>query len=491
MKDLAELALDTACTRGASYADVRLIDTRYQSVRTRNGRINVINEIEDLGFGVQVIADGAWGFAGSGEVTKEKVEEVSALAVQIAKASARHKMRDVELAPVAAYEDTYQTPIRRDPFEVSLDEKIDFLLNIDGILRRVNGVRVATGAMDFRREHQFFASTVGSRIEQTIYISGVGYSAMAAQGNEVQMRSYPTEGDTRWDDRGGSELSQTGGYELIEDLPLEENAQRIGEEAVALLSADPCPSEMRDVILEGSILQMQIHESTGHPLELDRVLGTEADFAGTSFLTLDKLGKFRYASDAVTIYLDSTAPGGLGTTGYDDEGVPAQRADLIRNGIVVGYMTSRETARAIGQEASNGCARADSWGRLPMVRMSNVNLQPGEWTLDDLIADTDDGIYMETRREWSIDQQRLNFWTGAQIAWEIKHGKRGRMLKNPSFEGKTVDFWNSCDAVCNKDHWFLWGVTKCGKAIPHQKAEVSHGTAPSRFRNVKVGGSHA
>ena len=221
------------------------------------------------------------------------------------------------------------------------------------------------------------------------------------------------------------------------------------------------------------------------------MLGSEADFAGTSFLTLDKLGSFRYASDAVTVELDSTAPAGLGTTGYDDDGVPAQREDLIRNGILVGYLTSRETARAIGLDASNGCARADGWGRAPMVRMSNVNLVPGAWTLDDLIADTDDGIHMETRREWSIDQQRLNFWTGAQIAWEIKGGKRGRMLKNPSIEGKTTDFWQACDAVCDRDHFFMWGVTKCGKGFPYQKAEVSHGAAPSRFRQITVGGGHA
>jgi TldD protein len=243
---------------------------------------------------------------------------------------------------------------------------------------------------------------------------------------------------------------------------------------------------VRDIILAGDQLGLQVHESCGHPTELDRVFGTEASYAGTSFLTPEKLGNFRYGSEHVTIVADATVPGGLGTFGYDDEGVPAQRSPLVQNGLFVGYLTSRETAARLGQR-SNGTTRADGWNRLPIIRMTNINLEPGDWTLADLIADTEDGIFMQTNKSWSIDDKRLNFQFGVEIAWEIQGGKLGRMLKNATYTGLTPEFWGRCDAVCNADHWRVWGTPNCGKGQPGQVAHVGHGTAPARFRLVRVG----
>jgi TldD protein len=233
-------------------------------------------------------------------------------------------------------------------------------------------------------------------------------------------------------------------------------------------------------------LALQVHESCGHPIELDRVFGTEASYAGTSFLTTEKMGNFRYGSEIVNITADATVPGGLGTFGYDDEGVPAQRTPIVRDGIFVGYLTSRETAAVLGQQ-SNGAMRADGWNRIPLIRMTNVNLEPGEWDLDDLIADTDDGIYMEMNKSWSIDDKRLNFQFGTEIAYQIKKGKLGQMYKNATYTGITPQFWAGCDAICSDKHWNVWGTPNCGKGQPSQTAHVGHGTAPARFRNVRVG----
>jgi TldD protein len=267
----------------------------------------------------------------------------------------------------------------------------------------------------------------------------------------------------------------------------------MGEEAVALLSAPQCPSEMTTLILDGPQLALQIHESCGHPIELDRVFGTEAAFAGTSFLTPDKYGSFHYGSEAVHITADSVTPTGLGTFGYDDEGVPGQSTDIIKDGLFVGYLTSRETASRLrhlhpgAPRRSNGCMRADGWNRIPLIRMTNVSLQPGPWSFDDLIADTDAGIYMVTNKSWSIDDRRLNFQFGTELAYEVKRGKLGRMFKNATYTGITPQFWGGCDAICDANHWHVWGTPNCGKGQPGQVAHTGHGAAPTRFRNVQVG----
>ena len=315
-------------------------------------------------------------------------------------------------------------------------------------------------------------------------ISGAGIGATSFAENEIQKRSYPNS-------FGGQHAG--AGYELVERLQLVENARRVGEEAVALHKADKCPEGRRTIILDSSQLALQIHESIGHPIELDRVLGTEANFAGMSFLTLDQLGKLRYGSEIVNAVADARLEHGpgLGTFGFDDEGVPAQCLDIIKDGRFVGYLSSRETAPAIGLERSGGTMRAESWNRIPLIRMTNVSLLPGTWKLADLIADTNDGIYFETNRSWSIDDRRYHFQFGTEIAWEIKGGKKTRMLKNPSYSGITTEFWNSCDAICNRAHWTLWGTPNCGKGQPMQTMGTGHGAAPARFRNVLVGVAYA
>jgi TldD protein len=311
-------------------------------------------------------------------------------------------------------------------------------------------------------------------------VSGAGIVAMSFAGDEIQKRSYPAS-------FGGQH--QLGGYELIESLDLVAHAARVAEEAVALHKAASCPEGERTIILESSQLGLQIHESIGHPIELDRVLGMEANFAGMSFLTLDKLGKLRYASDIVNVVADARLEHGpgLGTFGYDDEGVPAQCTDIIKHGQFTGYLTNRETAAAIGLPRSGGTMRGESWNRLPIIRMTNVSLLPGAWNYDALIADTDDAILLETNRSWSIDDRRYHFQFSTEIAWEIKGGKKGRMIKNPSYSGITTEFWNSCDAICSRDHWTLWGTPNCGKGQPMQTMGTGHGAAPSRFRNIRVG----
>jgi len=477
LKTLIERGLNTAQVHGATYADVLIVHTRTEDITVKNGRPEAISQREYQGFGVRVIADGAWGFAASAMLTAGEVDRVAAQAVAIARASARVKAGDVDLGPPEVHVGTYHTPVQVDPFAVPLATKIALLLAADEAMRHVPGIGVTEASLSFLRTLKVLGSTEGTLIEQELVESGGGIEALAVGPGEVQKRSYPNS---------FGRDQRTGGYEVITDMDLVGNAPRIAEEAVQLLAAPQCPPGERDIILAGDQLALQIHESCGHPTELDRVLGTEASYAGTSFLTLDKMGTFRYGSDLVTIVADATTPGGLGTFGYDDEGVPAQRAPLVQNGLFVGYLTSRETARRLGQR-SNGTMRADGWNRLPIIRMTNINLEPGEWTLADLIADTEDGIYMQTNKSWSIDDRRLNFQFGVEIAWEIQGGKLGRMLKNATYTGLTPQFWASCDAICNREHWQVWGTPNCGKGQPGQVAHVGHGAAPARFRRVRVG----
>lgn len=478
MREYTDRALNTAQNQGATYADVRIVRRHSEEMSAKNGIVDGLLQDESYGFGIRVIADGAFGFAASSTVTPEEIDRVAAQAVSIAKASGRVGKGAVVLAPVKAIQDRYETPIERDPFSVSLDEKLDYLLRAHTEAQSVSGIAIVQGSLSAWREEKIFASTEGSYIEQVITQSGLNMEATAVGGGEVQVRSYPNS-FSHW---------MTKGWELTREYDLPNNARRIAEEAVALLSAPQCPAGITTLILDGQQTALQIHESCGHPIELDRVLGMEAAFAGTSFLTTDKLNSgYRYGSDVVNMTADATLPGGLGTFGYDDEGVPAQRIDVVKNGIFSGYLTDRQTAALLGLPQSGGCSRAEGWNRLAMIRMTNVNLLPGTWTLDDLIADTDDGLYMLTNNSWSIDDKRLNFQFGCEIAYEIKNGKLGRMFKNPTYQGMTPQFWGSCDAVCNADHWVLWGTPNCGKGQPMQIGHTGHGAAPTRFRQIKVG----
>src|SRR6201984_2516710 len=446
MKHVAKWALNTAAQRGASYADVRIVAQRSRSLTTKNGKVGSASDAESVGMSVRVVADGAWGFAASAELRREAVEATAARAVEIARASARVKQEDVRLAPEKPAVAEWATPYKIDPFTVSVEQNIELLLKIDAELRSVSGITLAEANLNFNREEQWFVSTECADIHQTKRSTGAGYAAYAFAGNEIQKRSYPNSFGGQW---------QNKGYELIEELKMVENARRTAEEAVALHHADQCSEGTFDIILDSSQLGLQIHESVGHPIELDRVLGMEANFAGTSFLTLDKLRHLRYGSHLVNVVADARQEHGpgLGTFAYDDEGVPAQCTPIITSGLFTGYLSSRETAHTIGADRSGGTLRAESWNRLPMIRMTNISILPGErpLTLEQLIASTDDGIYMQTNKSWSIDDKRYNFQFGCEIGWEIKKGKRGRMLKNPSYSGITTEFWNSLDAICSRE----------------------------------------
>jgi TldD protein len=480
MRDFAHRALDTAQARGASYADVRVIGIRQRYLSTKNGHPAQVREAESFGLGIRVIAEGAWGFAATDDFNRPSVDRTAAQAVAIARASALAKKDDVRLASEEKIVDRWASPCRIDPFTVPVSTCVELLLKVDAELRAVQGVTLAEALMDFRRIEQLFVSSLGSEIYQVKTQTGTGFVASSFHENEIQRRSYPNSFGGQY---------QTKGYELVEELDLVGNARRIAEEAVALHRADQCPSGVKDVILGSAQLGLQVHESIGHPIELDRVLGAEANYAGMSFLTLEKLGQLKYASEIVNVVADATpAHGpGLGTFAFDDEGVPAQCTPIIKNGLFVGYLTSRETAAAVGQARSSGAMRAESWNRIPLIRMTNVSLLAGQGTLAELIASTDDGIYMETNRSWSIDDRRYNFQFGTEIGWEIKGGKVTRMLKNPTYAGITTEFWNSCDAICGPESWVLWGTPNCGKGQPTQTMGTGHGASPARFRKVQVG----
>jgi TldD protein len=460
-----------------AYGDIRYVCRTDQSLHAKDQMVESITQSDDIGIGIRIIVDGCWGFAATSDISDEELEKTANRAIKIARASALTKRHEVDLAKTTPYVDTYHTRFAEDPFAVSLDEKINFLLNINKILRANKAVKVAEASLDFIRTKKIFCSTEGAFIDQDIMEAGGGYTATAVTGSEVQRRSYPNS-------HGGDYAC--AGYEFIRGLNMADNAQRVAEEAAALLKAPECPAIETTIIITGSQMALQVHESCGHPTELDRVLGTEISLAGGSFMTIDKLGSLRYGSPKVTIVADATIPGGLGSFGYDDEGVKACRSDIIKEGIHVGYLNSRETAPVV-KATPNGCMRADGWNRMPIIRMTNINLEPGEWELEALIADTKEGILVDTNKSWSIDDKRLNFQFGQEIAWEIKDGKLGQMYKNPLYTGMTPQFWNSCDAICNKNHWHIWGIPSCGKGEPMQIAHVAHGAAPSRFRNVKVG----
>ena len=478
MRDLTARALDTATARGAGYADVRVVRRLDESVAIKSGRVEGVASGESEGFGVRVLVDGAWGFASSHILTTAEADRVAAEAVRIARASATALRDAVDLSDRPPAIGTYETPIAEDPFAVPLERKIADLLAADTAASRVKGIVFTESVYAAQREWKTFAATDGSYTEQTLTHVGAGVEANAVDGDEHQRRSYP--------DAGGG--WNAAGYEYIRSLDLAAKSEPLAEEAVALLTAPQCPSGQFTIVLDPSQLYLQLHESCGHPTELDRVFGTEASYAGTSFLTTDKLADgFRYGSDVINIVADATAPGGMGTFGWDDEGVEAQAVPLVRDGIFVGYLSSRETAPRIGR-VSGGAMRADGWNRIPLIRMTNINLlpQPG-MSLDEIVADTDDGLYLSSNRSWSIDDRRLNFQFATEVAYEIKGGKKGRLFKNPTYTGITYEFWRSCDAVGDERSYVMLGTPNCGKGEPGQVGHVGHAVPGARFRNVQVG----
>jgi TldD protein len=476
MKVFARNVIDRLKLKRPTYGDCRIVETATEYLLVRNGIAETITRSTDLGFGVRVLKGNGWGFASSRELTTGEADAVVREALTIAASSASVPGSEIRLAELPPQKGTYRTEHVEDPFAVPLSQKIDLLAAAEKTLREHPDVKLGYAAMSFVRVKKILASTEGTLVEQEILHSGAGLTCLAIKDGEMQRRSYPAA-------FGGNHAQ--AGYEFVEGLALARNAEHVRDEAVMLLSAPPCPEGKMDVIIDSNQMALQVHESIGHPSELDRVLGTEESYAGKSFVTLEKFRKFRYGSKQVNVYADATVPTGLGTFGFDDEGVPAQRVPLIKDGIFTNYLTSRETAPRVGL-TSNGAMRASGWDRIPLIRMTNINLEPGNWNFDALVADTKQGIYLATNKSWSIDDRRLNFQFGAEIAWKIENGRLGQVVRNPLYTGITPEFWNSCDAICNRDHWILWGLPNCGKGEPGQAAFVGHGTAPARFRNVAV-----
>lgn len=476
---MALQALDLAAQRGVQYADVRLVESRSQDLSTRNGRVSQVSDAESTGMGIRVLVDGGWGFAATDDLTPKGIEKAIFQARAIAKASTLALHSAVQLAPEPVHDAVWVSPCRIDPLNLGVTQKVEHLLRVDEALRANKAVTLTETSFHATRSRQWFVNSEGSRIDQTRTMTGAGCGCYVFHNGDLQKRSYPNSFGGQY---------QLRGWELVEELDMLAHAPRLAEEAEALHSADACPAGEFPLILDSSQLGLQIHESIGHPIELDRVLGSEANYAGMSFLTLDQLRNLRYGSPLVHVVSDATAAHGpgLGTFAFDDEGVAAQRTDIIRDGLFTGYLTSRETAGAVGEGRSNGCLRAAGWDRLPLIRMTNTSLEPGTSTLEE-VFDVPHGIYMETNKSWSIDDKRYNFQFGCEVAWEIRNGRKTRMLKNPVYSGISTRFWNACEAIANREHWTLWGVPNCGKGQPEQVMGTGHGASPSRFGGITVG----
>jgi TldD protein len=476
MKDTLEDLMGSATAR-ADYADVRHVHTRTETISTRNGAVDEVEDAVSEGAGVRVRVGGGWGFAGTRDVSTAGLRR--ALERALAVAAAQPRAPRTALTPEPPARGRWQSTATINPFDVSREEKLSTLVAADESMRGDPRIAVTTARMFALEEARTFASTEGALCEQVTIETGGGISAMAVHGDEVQVRSNPCSHEGR---------AMQAGYEHIAGLDLAHSGPQVAEEAIALLTAPQCEPGRTTIVLDGQQLALQLHESVGHAVELDRVLGTEASYAGTSFVTVADLGRLRYGSELMNVTADATIPGGLGTYGWDDEGVLGRIDPIVTQGVLAGFLSSRESAAAIGLERSGGCMRAEGFARQPIVRMSNVNLAPGDaGTLADLIGSTERGLYLETNRSWSIDSRRLHFQFGTEAAWEIVDGERGRLLRNPSYSGTTPEFWRGLDAICSASAWGLWGLTNCGKGEPAQAMRISHGTAPARFRDVQVG----
>jgi TldD protein len=475
MKDFVRKVLGFLEQEKPDYADVRVVSSREEGLTVKNGQVDSLSIGEDTGFGVRVFINGFMGFSSSNRLTPDETERVVRHAAAMARAAAMPGGKTYELAHEGPATGTYATPVTKDPFTVPTEEKIGLLLEVDEALSGEESVKLRISHLRFIRDYKIFADTRGSFTEQTIYHTGAGYTAFAMGDGALQQRSYPAS-------HGGNMCA--GGWEFVEGLDLLAHAERVASEAAGLLKAPPGPEGEMDMVVGTHQMALQVHESIGHALELDRVLGYEASYAGTSFATTEKLGNFRYGSPLLNIVADTRTPGGLGTFGWDDEGTSARTEPLVKDGILVNYLSSKDTSPTIGKP-STAAARASSWSRIPIVRMVNVSMLPGDKSFEDLLAMVDDGIFVDTNRSWSIDQKRLNFQFGTEIGYRIRKGKLAEMVRNPIYSDITPKFWAKLTAM-GKD-WELWGVPNCGKGEPGQTMRVGHGTNPSLFRGVRVG----
>ncbi len=474
---LADIAISAAKQLGAIYADIRINRYRNESISTREQQVQQVERTQSFGFGVRVLVKGAWGFAASHTVTADEVRRITGLAVAIAQANAAYQQKPITIVPAAKVEASWKSSYQKDPFEVPLDDKVQFLMKLNETAMKVKGVSFVNSELFFFNEQKFFASTDGSLIEQSIIRTAPFFEVTAVDS---------ARGD--FQQRASLAGPKTIGYEYLGSYPWQKEGEQAGYEAVEKLKAKPVKPGKYDLVLHPTNLWLTIHESVGHSTELDRSLGWEADYAGTSFLTSDKLGKFQFGSKRVNFFADRTQPQGLATVGYDDDGVPAQRWYLVKEGIFVDWQTTRELAALIGRKPSYGCCHADSWGSVPFARMPNVSLEPskGNASLDDLIAEVKNGILIYGVGSFSIDQQRYNFQFGGQTFWEIKDGKKGAMLRDVAYQSRTPDFWGACDGLGGEATYELSGALNDGKGEPTQSNAVSHGCPAARFRQINV-----
>ncbi len=480
-QELCRRAVDVALAAGADYADARLVDLESEHLAVRDGNVVGVGQTASAGVGVRVVRHGCWGFAATGDLDPRAVEAAARLAVEVGEAGASSRVAPVHLVGVEPVVATWATPVVEDPFGVALDDKLELLVAATEAMGRKEGVALREARQHAWRRRSRFVSSEGADIDQLIVQCGAGIAATAVGEAETQTRSYPNS-------FGGDFGCE--GYELVRRLDLVGHAPRVAEEAVELLAAPACPAEVTDLVLDGSQVALQVHESIGHPVELDRVLGMEAAYAGTSFLTPGDVGRLRYGSPLLEVVADATTPGALGTFGYDDEGVPATSTPIITEGVFQGFLSSRETAAELGLARSGATVRAQSWAHLPLIRMTNVSLRAGQAdSLDELLDGVERGVYLETNRSWSIDDRRVDFQFGTEWGREIRRGRLGRVVRNATYGGRTQPFWSSLDAVGGPSLWKAWGLPNCGKGQPGQTGYVAHGAAPARFRAVQVGGA--
>ena len=485
LEKLGAVALREAAKYRASYCDIRIVRLRDQRVGLRltpergTGKtlsVPSLTEDSSFGFGVRVIVNGAWGFAASPLVTPEEIARMTGEAVIIAKANAAIQSKPVVLAPVKAYHDRWETPHDKDPFAVPMAEKLDLLRRVCEEVKKNAKVFSGAATLNLRGEDKYFASSEGSSIQQLILqiYGNVDATAVDRESGVSRSRSY-------------SPTQASAGWEYVPEMNLEENAQRIREEVIEHLTAPAVRPGKKDLLLLPSHLMLTIHESVAHPTELDRSLGYEANYAGTSYITLATIGK-RIASEHCTFIGDRTSPRALGTVGYDDDGVKATQFTVIDKGIFRSFQTTREQAALVGEKESHGCSQADSWATVPFQRMPNLWLKAGprETTLDSLISGIDDGVLIDGRGSYSIDQQRYNFQFGGDAFWEIKGGKKRGMISRVSYQARTPDFWQSCDGTAGPAYWRQFGLTGDAKGEPTQINSISHGCSPTRFRQVNV-----
>ncbi|MGE3887257.1 MAG: TldD/PmbA family protein [Vicinamibacterales bacterium] len=475
--EAADVALARATALGASYADIRVNRYRRESIATRERQVQNVSRSTSYGLGLRVLVDGAWGFAATHRVEPAAAREAADQAVAIARANARLATRKVVLAGAEKAVTTWTSAFRRDPFEVPLDAKIQFLMKLNEAALAVPGVSFVSSQILFVDEQKYFASTEGSRITQRLVRTYPQFSTTAADRASGDFQTRPVV-----------DRAQLVGYEYVEDYPWLADAERAGHEVVEKLKSKPVAPGRYDIVVDPTQLFLAIHESVGHSTELDRALGWEANMAGTSFLEPSDTGKLRFGSKIVNLVGDRTQPGGLATTGFDDEGVKSERWHLVRDGMFVDWQTTRELAPLVGQQRSHGCLHADDWSSVPFPRMPNVSLEPAptEVTLDDLFGGITRGLYIVGRGSSSIDQQRYNFQFGGAVIREIRDGKLGAMVRDAAYQSRTPDFWASCDGLGGPATYRLWGTSADGKGEPGQVNAVSHGCPPARFRNVTV-----